>query len=1334
MTTTPCERLKTQLASAPETASALPRALTEHAAQCPPCAAEVARALALVSALEDLGKGYAPPADLVDQALARAASPTIAGVAVPATSSASTTRKPWGFIASGLVGAAAAAAVAIAVSGPSTGGPTKEPVTGEPARPARLGVESENRAAGLAPDADEGLAVRACLDATGEVSCDVGLTLTTAIGETRAFRLTDGTLLHVDQDTTIVFDRDARALKVERGEAFLDVAKRPDLAALRVTLPTGDVDVLGTQIEVRAGQALSVVDVVRGVVAVEGAGAEKRVRAGQAAWMAAGKAPVVRASAGTSGPEGWSAKHDASAPGYTNVGFGSIRARRPGATADADTPLALVDHLVTTRIQGMMAKTTVEESFRSEEGHELEGTYRFTLPAGAQVAELSLLVGDVWEEGAFVARDRADKIWAGVIRNATPIVKRREIVEYIWVPGPWKDPALLSWKQGNTFELRIFPIPARGERRVRIAYTERLPLVTGGRRYTLPLPSDKNAARAERFALDLQIGGLDDTSSRDVRVRNYELARESTASGLRLATERRGFRPTGDLVVEIPDADAVSELTGVGFLPGNADDGYVAFTLRPDFADAGAEPSPIEVALVVDTSYGIQKLRLERAADLARELVRGLGKDDRVQVLACATRCQAIIKGESASAELADRIRTRLARLEPMGTSRLGHAFSQARDALGAAATDGRGRIVYLGDGVASTGELDAFRLASEVRAAVGDLRVTAVALGGETDDVFLSALTRAHAGSFLDVAAIGSVEATARKVLARQHGEPLRDARLTLPEGVERVAPASLGDLWPGEERVVTGRVRRGADVLAEPVLEGEVKLTGTLAGEAVDRSWTMSVPLGGRAGNAFVPRLWAEARIAELSQKDDAQTVADIVAISETHHVMSRHTSLLVLESPAMAKAFGVEAKRGVAEWSGEDQQISEVATATGGTLEAAGVGKTGALADGDDNGFGADAPMDALGPMRAAEAAPQGSGGLANQEPKLVERPASTTAMPAEDPFFGDDRRGRRGAGGEWVAMKKVWYKEAAVRDHAGETAWEARQLEQREARWDEEPNSRERTLALVRWHLRMGRLDEAERLTQRWLERDRMDPEALVTLADIAARKGDMPRAEGWLASAVDADHRSAPLHARLADLYGALGEDRLACEHRLARALVARNDAQAQVDAVRCGASRERVLDALDDAIRTKAERALDRDATATRLSGPFEITATWGPAEGADGAEADLDLVVVSPSGRVVSRMGGAVGTGTTLVVSDATSTERERLTFKGAENGRWQVFVVRRADAVGADAPERIEGTVRVTAHGTTRRMAFVIGAEEVAAPVADIDVQSKFRYERAE
>src|SRR5690606_23787537 len=130
---------------------------------------------------------------------------------------------------------------------------------------------------------------------------------------------------------------------VERGEAWLHVAPRPDLPAFTVALPTGDVTVVGTTFRVRAGEALSVVDVLDGVVRVASGGHEAEVRAGQEAVLARGAAPRVYTAGDLADVDAW-ADPDAGgddtpggAPGATadsrdaNLGFGTLRARRPGA-------------------------------------------------------------------------------------------------------------------------------------------------------------------------------------------------------------------------------------------------------------------------------------------------------------------------------------------------------------------------------------------------------------------------------------------------------------------------------------------------------------------------------------------------------------------------------------------------------------------------------------------------------------------------------------------------------------------------------------------------------------------------------------------------------------------------------------------------------------------------------------------------------------------------------------------------------------------------------------------------------------------------------------------
>ncbi len=171
------------------------------------------------------------------------------------------------------------------------------------------------------------------------------------------------------------------------------------------------------------------------------------------------------------------------------------------------------------RIVGSVARTEVEEVFRNDTDQTLEGIYRFPLPPEAQVEDLALDVDGRMESGAFVERERAAAIWRGAIRNATaPAQRVRE--EFVWVPGPWHDPALLEWQRGGRFELRVFPIPARGARRVRIAYTQTVAASSGVRRYTYPLAHDPaGSTRVEQFDVDVQVLGNDPT--RPVRATGY---------------------------------------------------------------------------------------------------------------------------------------------------------------------------------------------------------------------------------------------------------------------------------------------------------------------------------------------------------------------------------------------------------------------------------------------------------------------------------------------------------------------------------------------------------------------------------------------------------------------------------------------------------------------------------------------------------------------------------------------------------------------------------------------------------------------------------------------
>ncbi len=1427
----PCQSLSRLVSAAPERARALPDDLAAHATQCMACKAEVEASRRLTAMLAEAGDQYteargptttAATAALVRRVLVEADARHRRPAAV----------RIWAPIVSAAILVGCIAATVWFADRLNPNGDNVFVIT-IPSPAEIVAAEDLGSSAPSAPPFDAASApVEPAPHALTVEGSEVhGLEIETGRGERKTLELSDGTTLQLNHGSKVLFPSDQpRTMVLERGEAILDVVRQAPLPPLLVELPTGTVRVVGTRLLVSAQPDRSVVDVLRGkVVAMTGQGSVD-VTAGREAVMRAGHAPTLAAANGLADATRWAEVEAVEAEG--TMGIGTLTARRPGAKKDTDQALRLTDHRVSVTIQGQIAKTEIEEAFHNDTKHTLEGVYSFPLPAGAKIAGLELLVEDTWMEGAIVAKDRGEKIWAGVIRNATPKRQRKEHIEYVWVPGPWRDPAILTWKEGSRFELRIFPIPAHAERRVRIAYTETLQKVPAGRRYVYPLAEGASHAVAERFRVDATIGGVTDEAP--LRVSPYDLTERFDAQGAKLSADLPQFVPKGDLVIDVPDSRGDEPLRAWAWERDG--DGYALLALAPELPLADDDLDA--VLFVVDRSYSTQAARLERAARVVRRIVGGLDRDVQVGALACATQCESLSDFRPASSLLAADLRGRIERLASLGATRIGHAMTKASAALRRAGIRrSAARVVYLGDGVPSMGELDPERLGRAAGEALGSARLVTVSLGGEVDDLVLRTMAAATGGARVSHAAGDTVRATAFEVLARLRATPLRDVELALPDGLREVAPAVIGDLWPGEERLVAAR-------LGGPV-EGRVVLKGTLGGEPFEQAWEVALKPTSAASNAFLPRVWAERRIDDLQASGaDPET---IVALSTKHHVLSRHTSLLVLESEAMHEAFDVPHTRPDVEWNGAEADEADASAVADGNGRVQGLGKTSKLArslghdatglsgklvargralskefDGagmgglgmkgygtgggagmasNDNRVGSIAKAQpkretrvrvrpgtgkvsgfsdrnvinrvvrrhmrqirhayeralksepnlsgkvavkfTIGPngaVTAATATGSAPARLRNDIARIVRRwrfPASGNSVTVTYPFVFSSTGGgtsqpnaspaprpqpmgvigrlspRRRRGGRYVPMKKVWYREARVRGHRGVLSRDERELQRREARLDDNRDSRDRTRDLVRWYVRTGDLDSAQRLAAQWLERDRLDAGALVSLSDVAALRGEVERSRELLASAVDADPGNPAAHERMITLYDASGAAALSCEHTLTKALKRPGDWKAQVAAVRCGHAEDRHFATLKSRDRRRAQKALKKRPKRKRARDKLTITAEW------DGDEA-LDVVVVTPKGRRVSFQGGAKRTKS----ADAEATGRETLALSTGEVGRYQVFVVHR----GAGSPTR--GKLRIRAHGSTKTLKFRTDGRQAA--VGDVTVERKWRHER--
>ncbi|HSU39787.1 MAG TPA: VIT domain-containing protein, partial [Polyangiaceae bacterium] len=307
---------------------------------------------------------------------------------------------------------------------------------------------------------------------------------------TRAeLRFGDGSVLTLDHDTELALTGPRRA-RLVTGGLVADIAHAESEA--RVDVAGGTVTVHGTKFALRARGDAATVDVARGAVTLADHDAHRvRVNEGETGRLEAGSEPSVGFSSALGETLGWSDEtFDAErAEPATARGLGELRAKKPGQTEERSNAVTLASHRVRVRIAGAVARTEVEEVFENATNDVLEGIYRFPLPPGAQIERLALDVDGKLEEGAFVDRDRAAAIFRGAIVNAAPKAPR-PLDDIVWVPGPWRDPALLEWQRGGRFELHVFPIPKHGSRRVVLAYTEVVNPSGDRRRYTYPLAYD----------------------------------------------------------------------------------------------------------------------------------------------------------------------------------------------------------------------------------------------------------------------------------------------------------------------------------------------------------------------------------------------------------------------------------------------------------------------------------------------------------------------------------------------------------------------------------------------------------------------------------------------------------------------------------------------------------------------------------------------------------------------------------------------------------------------------------------------------------------------------
>jgi tetratricopeptide (TPR) repeat protein len=565
--------------------------------------------------------------------------------------------------------------------------------------------------------------------------------------------------------------------------------------------------------------------------------------------------------------------------------LGSLLAKVDGR----NVPLSVGYHKVAVDVRDQVARTTIEESFVNHTDAVLEGVFHFPLPQDASISGFGMWIGDNLVEADVVEKQRA-----------------REIFEIILTEK--RDPGLLEWTGGNIFKARVYPIPARSEKRVKITYTQVLPLRGGQYRYGYALQSEMLRQHPLR-QLDIDVKVHSALPLRNVTCPTHTTRSDKTDHSAHVEFTAQEYTPTRDfeVVVEVETAGK-PEVVVIPHRRG--EDGYFLMQISPPAARGStqrgllSDGAPLRLLVVADTSASMDAGQRSRQAAFVAALLSSLTPRDSFNLGCCDVDCDwAFDRPQEATPERVTAARQFLARRVSLGWTDLDRAFVSAFRQC-----DGKTNVLYVGDGIVTTGDADPTAFARRLRRLHQEqgkgAACHAVALGSSFEPAVIQAIA-SLGGSARRVAGGQGPVSAAREWLEEVSRPALRDLKVEF-KGLRtaRVYPEEMPNLPAGSQQILLGRyLPEGKDQA------GEVVVTGRLGDKPVSYRAKISLK-DAEEGNAFVPRLWARMYLDTLLAQGSSPGVRDeIIALSEEFQIITPYTSLLVLESDADRERFGVK-----------------------------------------------------------------------------------------------------------------------------------------------------------------------------------------------------------------------------------------------------------------------------------------------------------------------------------------------------------------------------------------------------------------------------------------
>ncbi len=543
-------------------------------------------------------------------------------------------------------------------------------------------------------------------------------------------------------------------------------------------------------------------------------------------------------------------------------------------------------HRVKMEVTDQVCTTSVDQVFVNESGREQEATYLFPLPAGAVVQKFTLFADGEEMAAKLLTREEAQRIYEEIVR------KRR-------------DPALLTYAGNNAYQARIFPIPAGGERRIQLSYSQLLPYDNGLVSYLYPLSTEKFSPKPLQDASFLaEIHSHQPIGTVYSPTHDIACTRLSDTH-VRVSWEETNSKPDRDLLLYYNIAKDPVGLSLVTFKePGK--DGFFLLLAAPTTERERGEALAKQVVFVMDTSGSMSGEKIKQVQGALTYCVNSLNPQDKFNIIAFSDHVEDFAKGLVTATEAkVKEARAFIAGFEARGGTDIDSALTAA---LKYREPGKPSYLVFLTDGQPTVGEQNIEKIIARVKTAVEEIaaptRLFAFGAGYDVNVPFLDKLSYQNNGLSTYVRPNEDIEQKVSTFYSKI-AQPVL-AGLSLDFGkVETydTFPRQLPDLFYGSQVEVFGRYK------AASAGQGTILLTGAMGGGSRTFELAATFPET-QAGTDYIASLWASRKIGFLLDEirlkgPNKELIDEVVKLSLEYGILTEYTAFLALEKAAIPVA---------------------------------------------------------------------------------------------------------------------------------------------------------------------------------------------------------------------------------------------------------------------------------------------------------------------------------------------------------------------------------------------------------------------------------------------